>query len=108
MAHHHSYWTMGLKAKVRRILPVLADGKLDIYIGTGGSAVERLDENGKPQWLFTFLYGTPMSLVLADVRPDHADPCSLFANLFLDFLLRRVRIQSPQVRGIPDLEFVPV
>jgi len=74
MAHNHNYWTMGLKAKVRKIVAgdVEGDGKLDIFIGTGGSAIERLDEDGKPKWLFTFLYGTPMSLVLADVRADHA------------------------------------
>ena len=72
MAHHHSYWTMGLKAKVRKVLPVDVerDGKLDIFIGTGGSAIERLDEDGKPQWLFTFLYGTPMSLIAADARAE--------------------------------------
>ena len=74
MAHHHNYWTMGLKAKVRKIVAadVKGDGKLDVFIGTGGSAIERLDEDGNPKWLFTFLYGTPMSLVLADVRDDHA------------------------------------
>lgn len=73
MLFHFNYWTMDKKAKVRKILPtdVEEDGKLDIFIGTGGSAVERLDEDGKPLWLFTFLYGTPMSLALADVRPDH-------------------------------------
>ena len=73
MAHHHHYWTMNGKAKVRRILPadVDDDGELDIFIGTGGSAVERLDAAGKARWLFTFKYGTPMSLVLADVRESH-------------------------------------
>ena len=73
MAFHHRYWTMHNQAKVRRVLPVDVDddGKLDVFIGTGGSAIERLDEDGQPQWLFTFKYGTPMSLLAADVRADH-------------------------------------
>ncbi|MBT3377489.1 MAG: PQQ-binding-like beta-propeller repeat protein [Lentisphaerae bacterium] len=96
MAHHHSYWTMGNKAKVRKILITDIDGdaKTDIFLGTGGSAVERFDETGRSLWLTTYHYGTPSSLLAVDAVSGHAG-LELVAGAFSSSYDSTVRVLDP-------------
>ncbi|MBT7165035.1 MAG: PQQ-like beta-propeller repeat protein, partial [Victivallales bacterium] len=96
MAHHHSYWTMANKALVRKILvtDIDADGKTDVFLGTGGSAVERFDEAGRSLWLATFHYGTPSSLLAVDAMPKRPG-LELVAGAYNSSYDSTVRILAP-------------